>query len=192
MNLHKQRKFILIASAAGIISIFLPWKSFSAGMFGVSVSQGVNGFHDAGIVAMLCFGAGIAFSLIGEQSSALQKNMWLGVLATGSIAFLATIINMIKTKSAGGGFVEFTIGWGCWLAMLAAIATIVSAWLFRNPDHQLKESLEGLKKNISSLNSSSTTDKKSTSIEELEKLIKLKEEGHITEAEYQQMKSKLL
>ena len=46
-TMSKQRKFVLIASAIGIISMFLPWFSF----FGFRIS----GMHGVGILVFLCF-----------------------------------------------------------------------------------------------------------------------------------------
>ena len=43
-TMNKQRKFVLIAAAVGIISMFLPWISVSV----LGFSQTINGMHDKG------------------------------------------------------------------------------------------------------------------------------------------------
>ena len=86
-TMSKQRKFILIAAAAGIISMFLPWVSIS--LFGYT--QSVNGMHDIGILVFLCFLASAAIAYLGDQTKNLDKNMWGIVLAAGAIAILSII-----------------------------------------------------------------------------------------------------
>ena len=44
-TLNRQRKYILIAAAAGAIAVFLPWATISVDLFGYSASQSINGFH---------------------------------------------------------------------------------------------------------------------------------------------------
>lgn len=200
--MSKQRRFILIAAALGVIGIFLPWQTVSAGLFGVSASQGVNGFHGLGILAFLCFLAAGLLTLPGDQAKPLEKNAWLAALATGAVAIICAVVNVFKTTNGGGGFgfVEVSIGFGCWIALAAGLGITVSAWLFRNPAQTLQEGLNELKKNITAPtakpaatppaapHSPAHTD----SIKELERLVKLKNDGHITEEEFQLMKSKVL
>ena len=54
-TMHRQRKFILIAAAAGVISMFLPWVSISA--FGMDVGQSNNGVRGGGILIFFLFAA---------------------------------------------------------------------------------------------------------------------------------------
>jgi len=63
-TMNKQRKFVLIAAAVGIISMFLPWISF----FGFSI----NGMHGSGIVVFLCFAVSGIISLLGDQTKNLE------------------------------------------------------------------------------------------------------------------------
>ncbi|MGB8191343.1 MAG: SHOCT domain-containing protein [Chitinophagaceae bacterium] len=201
-TLNKQRKFILIAALLGVIAAFLPWKTVSAGLFGQSMSEGISGFNGIGILTFLAFVVAGILAIAGDQLKPLDKTMWLGALAAGVIALIGPIVNIINTSGSGLGFVEISVGFGCWIALVAALGVAGSAWLFKSPEDSLKGGLDSLKKNIATItptvnNSTATTPPANTktntnSIAELERLIQLKNAGHISEDEYQQMKSKIL
>jgi hypothetical protein len=189
-TMNNQRKLILISAAIGIISIFLPW--FSAGAFGFSVH--INGFHGWGILAFLAFVASIIIALMGTQTEALDKSMWFAAIICGGVALLSVVITMLSS-SGGYGFVSAGFGFGIWLALAAAIGVTIFAWIFKNPAHDLKSGFESLKKTVSTPSSSSPNTPPPASadkIAELERLSKLKENGSITETEFQQLKSKLI
>ncbi len=198
-TMNKQRKLILITALAGIISVFLPW--FSAGAFGFSVH--VNGFHGWGILTFLCFIAAIGIALIGMQTEPLDKGLWFAAMICGAIALLAIIITIFSSQSADFGFASSGLGFGIWISLIAAIGVIIFSWLFKNPAHNLKEGFESLKHSVSDAatsisnskpvgTSATTTTSSANKIAELERLSKLKENGTITEEEFQQLKSKLI
>lgn len=194
-TLHKQRKLILIAAIAGVISVFLPW--FSAGAFGFSVH--VNGFHRWGILAFICFLGAAIITLAGDQKLALEKSFWFAALTCGALSLLSVIITLISASGSSGdfGFASAGLGFGIWLALASGIAVVVFAWMFRNPSFDLKGGFESLKNSVSTTASTFTnnTNPPSSSIDkiaELERLSRLKENGSITEEEFQQLKSKLL
>lgn len=207
-TMNKQRKFILIAAAAGVISVFLPWATVSMGLMGESMSQSTNGFHSYGIPAFLGFLAAAAVVLIGDQTKTLDKTMWIVSLIAGAISVLFIVLylgNISSAFGAGGGFgiVDVGYGFGIWIALAASIAIIAFAWLFKNPSDDLKSAFDSLKKDISVTAASvskPTTNTPDTNkseggankIAELERLSKLRESGSITEEEYQQLKSKIL
>src|SRR5919197_161073 len=105
----KQRKFILISAATGIISIFLPW--ITVGAFGMSES--VNGFRSYGIVVFLAFAVVCIISLLGNQVKTLDQTMWMVALGTGIIALLFAII-FLTNMNEGFGIVK--AGFGIWIA----------------------------------------------------------------------------
>ncbi len=199
-TMNKQRLYILIAAAAGLISVFLPWISISAGAFGMSMSQGINGFHGMGIVVFLAFIAAAFTALIGDQTKALEKNNWVASMAAGAIALLFVIINMASSDNSMGGFgfVKAKFGWGIWLALAAAIGVIACSWLFKNPANSLQESLNNLKKDIpfrmftGNPPSANNSQSSKNSLDELNKLVELKNQGNITEEEFQNLKAKIL
>ena len=195
-TLNKQRKLILISAAAGIISIFLPW--FSAGAFGFSVH--VNGFHGWGVLAFISFLGVAIISLMGDQSSALDKGTWFAAIICGALALLSVIITLISSASNSTdlGFASAGLGFGIWVALVASIAVTLFAWMFRNPAYDLKSGFESVKNSVSTTASSFSNNINTTSssgtnkIAEIERLSKLKENGSLTDEEFQQLKSKLL
>ena len=194
-TMAKQRKFILICAAIGVISVFLPWFSYSTGsIFGnASFGVSVNGFRGVGILTFLGFLGAAIVSLAGDQTKPLDKTMWLVALGAGAIALLFTLIRLLDFTGNGAGF-SF-IGFGMWIAIVAGIATVGSAWMYRSPGDSLKEGFDSLKKNLSSATSqpnSANSNTGTSKVAELEKLIELKNQGKITEEEYQTMKSKIM
>src|ERR1700712_3737189 len=118
-TMSKQRKFILIAAAVGVIACFLPWITISFGGF---TAGSVNGLHSYGFLCFFSFiGAGLV-SYMGNQTLNLEKTMWFVALACGAIALLFEIIFL----SDAGGF----SGFGLYIALLAAIGVLVFAWKF--------------------------------------------------------------
>jgi hypothetical protein len=130
-TMSKQRLFIIIAAVIGLISLFLPWKTVSAGMMGMNMAESTNGFRDVGIVVFLAFLAAGIISFLGDQTRPLERNMWFAVLGAGGAALLFTIIYMTKSGGDALGIVEVGNGIGLWLALLCSIAVLAFAFLFR-------------------------------------------------------------
>jgi hypothetical protein len=189
-TLNKQRKFVLIAAVVGIISIFLPWIAVSG--LGLSISE--NGFHSYGVMVFIGFIVGAVLTIMGDQTKPLDKTMWFVELIAGAIALIFTVLFMSTLSGAEG--VGAGYGIGLWLSILASIGALASAWLLRSPGDNLQDSFESLKTKVTSAANSTpsgTSSNAATSkVAELERLIKLKEEGKISEEEYQVMKSKIL
>lgn len=186
-SINIQRKIILIAGAVGIISIFLPWVSVS--MMGMSNSA--SGFRGSGIVVFLAFAAAIIIALIGNQSQKLDKRMWLAALAAAVIALLFVIISFGSSSNEMGdgfGIVDAGHGIGIYLALIASLGVLVGAWLYRNPEYDLKSAFNDFKSSTFTSTSASGNNR----VSELERLIELKEKGKISEEEFQQLKSKII
>lgn len=151
-TMNKQRKFVLIAAAVGIISMFLPWISVS--MFGYTQSQ--NGMHDIGILAFLSFIVSGAVAYLGDQTKNLDKNMWGVVLVAGALALISAIWFYFKISDSimGGSLV----GFGLYVSAIASIGVLGSAYLLRAPTDSIKDSFNSMKKNIESkINTPGTT-----------------------------------
>jgi hypothetical protein len=172
----------------GVISVFLPW--ITVGAFGMSDS--VNGFRGYGIVVFLAFAAAIVIALLGDQTRTLDQTRWTVTLAAGAVALIFT---MIFFANLNGGFGMVDPGFGIWISLVAAAGVLGSAWLYKNPADSLKSSFENLKKSMPVGGEHTITTPPApgpNKISELEKLIEMRNQGKISEEEYQQMKSKLI
>ena len=126
-TMNKQRKFVLISAAVGIISMFLPWISVSV----LGYSQTVNGMHDKGILVFLCFAVCGIIAYLGDQTKNLDKTMWMVTLIAGAIAFLFIIWFYFQASDSfmGASF----IGFGLYISGLASLGILISAYLLRSP-----------------------------------------------------------
>lgn len=141
-TMSKQRKFVLISAAVGFISMFLPWISVSM----MGYSQSVNGMHDKGILVFLCFVASGAIAYLGDQTKNLDKTMWAVTLLAGAIALLFTI--WFYSQASGSILGSSFIGFGVYIAAIASIGILVSAYMFRSPTDNLKDGFNSMKKDI--------------------------------------------
>jgi uncharacterized membrane protein YoaK (UPF0700 family) len=141
-TMNKQRKFVLIFAAAGIISMFLPWISVS--LFGYSQTQ--NGMHDVGILTFLCFGVIAAIAYLGDQTKNFDKTMWPVVLIAGALALLSIIWFYSKANDSIMG--SSLIGFGLYIAAITAIGVLASAYMFRSATDNLKDSFTNLKNEL--------------------------------------------
>lgn len=196
-TIHKQRKLILLAALLGLISLFLPWISVSV----LGYNQSTNGFHGIGMVVFLSYLAAGVLALTGEQQHPLAKNSWLAALAAGFAALLCSLIFMATTGSSSGGgmgLVDAGFGFGIWVSLLASAGMLASTWLFKNPSDTLRDSFAQIKKTIAQPGtplpggSGPKPAQTANKIEELEKLVALKNQGNLSEEEFQQLKSKML
>ncbi len=138
-TMSKQRKFIMIASGIGIISMFLPWVKIS--LFGFSNSE--NGMHGSGVFIFLCFVACGVISFLGNQSANLERTMWMVTLITGGLAAVIMIINFLRASD-----VMNFLSYGFYLALLSSIGIVVAAYMFRTPGESIKSGFDSLKKDI--------------------------------------------
>jgi peptidoglycan/LPS O-acetylase OafA/YrhL len=138
-TMSKQRKFILIAAAVGVISMFLPWVSIS--MMGFSSSA--NGMHGSGILVFLCFLACGALAFLGDQTKNLDKTFWMITLIAGGIGALIMIINFFQALD-----ILSMMSFGFYFALLASLAVVGAAFMFRTPGQTLQGGFDSLKKDI--------------------------------------------
>jgi hypothetical protein len=145
-TMHKQRKFVLIAALAGVISCFLPW--FSVSVLGYSSS--VNGMHSWGLLAFIGFiGAGIA-AFMGDQTKSMASTFWFVALASSALAVLGVVMYFIRISGATGGYggASAGYGFGIFIAAAAAAAALGSAYMFRSPGDSIKSGFDSLKGDI--------------------------------------------
>jgi hypothetical protein len=138
-TLHKQRKFVMIAALVGIIGTFLRWYSWDAGI----ISGGVSGTSfGAGVITLLGLAGAGVLAFLGDQKTYLSKNSWLIVLG---IAALTTVLCFIKLISNRSGA---SLGIGLFLSLAGSIGTLAAAFLFKNPNDDLKQSLNEVKRQV--------------------------------------------
>lgn len=196
-GMHRQRRFLLIAAGLGVIATFLPWVKMDVGGFleGLGVNNSVNGFRSIGLLAFIGFVVCGILAFYGAQDKPLDKVPWFVVLVAGVIALSCISIFLVKASNyaeLGMGMVQTSIGAGALLALGAALFTLVSAWLFKPNNYTLRDGWEAVTKGKLSLpGTNKTSNSNLTRMEELEKLITMKNEGKITEEEYQRLKAEL-
>ena len=145
-TMNKQRKFVLIAAAVGIISCFLPWITISFGGFG---GGSVSGMHSWGLLAFIAFiGAGIS-AFLGDQTKTMASTYWFIALACGGLAVLGVLIFFLRVSSLTGGFGGGVgYGFGIFVGAAAAITVLASSYMFRSPTDSIKGGFDSLKGDI--------------------------------------------
>jgi hypothetical protein len=125
LPLTKQRLAIIIASAVGIISVFLPWRV--ANIWGVGVSQsGINMGAD-GIIALLLFAAPIVFALLGDKKARLTQLYEILSGVAGGLGALWGIIVIVVINTEIFGLSR--AGFGVFLLIIAGLAVAAAAFL---------------------------------------------------------------
>jgi predicted small secreted protein len=146
-TMHKQRKFVLIAAALGLISCFLPW--FKASFMGISAASANALDGTGGIIVLIGFGVAGVLAFLGDQKTTMSKTAWLGVLGAGALAALIIVINILNKGGAKGemkSYVKFGIG--IFIALAAVAGVLASAYMFRGAGQDLKQSLNEMKKSV--------------------------------------------
>jgi len=143
-TMSKQRKFILIAAAVGVISVFLPWVSVSFGPYGGGFSA--NGFSGIGILVFLCLVACGVLAFMGDQTKNLDKTFWMITLIAGGVAALIMVINFLRAMGTTGAF--SVIGFGFYLTTAASLAVVLATYMFRSPGDSIKGGFDSLKGDI--------------------------------------------
>ena len=180
--INKLYRFVFFAAVTGAISVFLPWVKVD--------NRQINGFHGWGIAVLTAFAITVVSFFWNRNKEAINKKMMIIELSPGIAALFFIIIFLINIKSAGG--VVKTI-FGIWLSLLASVGIIIAGWLHINAAGRLKTvyrlrsiSIPIIRRSDLIVNSGVNK------IAELEKLIGLKENGIITEEEFQLLSSKIL
>jgi peptidoglycan/LPS O-acetylase OafA/YrhL len=135
-TMSKQRKMVLIAAAAGIICMFLPWWSVST-YYGKASG---NGMHDWGIVVFIGFVIAGGMCLSGDQTTNFSRTNWMIVLIAGGIALLIILINLLNNLNQLG-----TLSFGFYGAWSAAIGVVLYTYNNRNAEETLQNGFDSLK-----------------------------------------------
>jgi uncharacterized membrane protein YjdF len=128
-TLHKQRKFVMIAAAVGILMLL------------IGLKYGLGG---EGVITLLAFAGAGYFAYSGDQKKPMAKNAWLGTIGCGSLIILLFLINTLRFGFSILQYASFDF----WLLILSAIAIVAAAYMFRDPNQDLKQSLSDMKKSV--------------------------------------------
>lgn len=124
--MHKQRLFVVVAGAIGIIAAFLPWASADLGPFGSISVSGTDG-GDGWILIGLCAAAvGLAVSQ-GDRNAELPANMKKAVAGVGAAAtalMLYEVIDVMGTAMVSGGI-------GLWLGLLGGLGVVAVPFIIK-------------------------------------------------------------
>jgi hypothetical protein len=133
--MHKQRKFMLIAAAAGVLGMILPWVSF--------MGYSANGLHGEGWLIFFAFiGAG-ALAWLGDQKKPLEKNNWLGALGAAAVGLLILLIIIIRIKFHVGA-----MSIGFWITIAAIGALAYAVLMLKSPGKSLRDTLNEAKQEV--------------------------------------------
>ena len=141
--MEKNRLFILISAGVAILGSLLPWASINAGAFG---SYSMNGYQGDGWLVIIAAIVSIVLACLNNMNKAMSKGFSIGVIVSGAIATLVTLItlfNVNKYMSNFGGY-GISIGFGLILALLASIALVVTGLLAMSGGKITKESFTEL------------------------------------------------
>lgn len=126
--MHKQRLFITVGAAIGIISAFLAWISISflgrsVSFSGISSDAGSGGFITLGLSA-----AAIAIVMTqGDRSKELDAKLKKAVAGIGGAIILYMLYYMFIRMEGNIGF----LGIGGWLTLLAGIGILAVPFVIK-------------------------------------------------------------
>ena len=169
--MEKNRLFILISAGVAILGSLLPWASINAGAFG---SYSMNGYQGDGWLVIIAAIVSIVLACLNNMNKAMSKGFSIGVIVSGAIATLVTLINLFnvnKYMSNFGGY-GISIGFGLILALLASIALVVTGLLAMSGGKNTKDSFAELAesgKDFAQTVGRVTTTTVKTAVEEIKK-----------------------
>ena len=169
--MEKNRLFILISAGVAILGSLLPWASINAGAFG---SYSMNGYQGDGWLVIIAAIVSIVLACFNNMNKAMSKGFSIGVIVSGAIATLVTLINLFnvnKYMSNFGGY-GISIGFGLILALLASIALVVTGLLAMSGGKITKDSFAELAesgKDFAQTVGRVTTTTVKTAVEEIKK-----------------------
>ncbi|MBL7717977.1 MAG: hypothetical protein JNL72_04005 [Flavipsychrobacter sp.] len=194
--MHKQRKFIIAAAAIGLVATFLPWITATAGGFGYSISRSRNGFHGAGIFYFMLLLAAAVICFTGDKMDTLAKNMRLAVISCGAVGLICILLVFGNANSEIGSYgVDVGPSIGAFLAFLSAAGLVAIPLIIKKAGESLGADLANLKGGVQALQQDMATKNTSRSqlkLDEMEKLINWRNEGKISQQEFEELKSKIM
>lgn len=141
-TMSRQRRYILLFTAAGFISMFLPWIYID--LFGFH--QIVNGLHDKGIAVLICFITVGIIVFAGNQKEGLEKGKWTIIVVCAFLAILLMLWYFSKAAKTVMGI--SVIGYGFYLAALSSLGVLLSAYIFPSRRNTRNAASDAVDKNF--------------------------------------------
>lgn len=107
--MEKNRLFIVISSAAAILSSFLPWASLNAGNFG---SYSWNGLRGDGWFVIIFAVVAIVLACLNDVKSSLPKGFAIGVIVAGALSTIVTLIDLFGVNKYAVDFNGYGVSIG--------------------------------------------------------------------------------
>jgi uncharacterized protein YacL len=150
-TMSKQRKYVLIAAAIGVVSLFLPWVKVS--FFGATGSvNAMNGSSGYFVLALFVVSGIMAYR--GNQNNNIDKKSWIVILICSIVATLWLLLIWLGASNSNNGT---SLAYGYYLSLLSAIGVVVAAFIFRSPADNIKDGFNSLKNDINArINSGSS------------------------------------
>lgn len=145
--MNKQKLFMIVASSAGLVSVFLPWKKAVL----LVLDMSVNGLqYLEGILVLTMFGGVLALCLMGSQKAKFTNMYKIAIGTAGILAAVVAVSKMMSLRSEFGKITDFTelaqvpdnaianmakvsIGSGLYLCIVAGIALAAIAMFVKTP-----------------------------------------------------------
>ena len=113
------------------ISVFFSW--YTASVHGLGVSASGSGWDSGSLAKLVALLALIALAaLVIEMfvpTVTLPLPASLIVMGAGGLSVLFILIKFVDKPADGGGVVSISLAWGIFVALIAAVVTVVGGYL---------------------------------------------------------------
>lgn len=197
VRFRKHRIAILIPATLGAAATFLPWVNVSV----QGSTQFLNGFSESGFMLFVIFFAVAVMCIVPAKTRTSDKTFLTLSFSGGILVMIFLITKIVDFTCIAPLKNDFTTIYfpGVWIKLSAAWMVSIFSMNFKIKK-PARKTVTGNFENVISIPATFATNKMSHykfSISEkkvisLDKLVGLKQCGHITEDEFQQLKSKLI
>jgi hypothetical protein len=116
LNFHKQKLYSLILAGVALVSLILPWATYSYAGYG---GGSVNGLRGEGLITLLGVGAVAAAAFMGDKTKMFEGQTRMIALGGFGGIIAGALIAFISVSGKGGGIVK--PGFGIYIAILAGV-----------------------------------------------------------------------
>lgn len=134
--MHTQRILIICLSFLGIISVFLPWFSYTIFL----VKYSFNGLERNGWLIISLFALCIIFSVIKDLNQSIKLGFKAGIVICSILASTIVIVDIvtlnIETDNLIGNLLKATVSidFGVYLLIICGLSIPLVALFFKNND----------------------------------------------------------